>query len=140
MLLIEQFIKQSELQHRADICFTVEANLPIWRVLRGVTARQRALEVFSQLRLWDTEDNSGVLLYLLLADKGIEIVADRGINKLISPVDWEKISEKIKIAFRSGNFEEGIISGLTDISLILKKHFPSSGKLKNEISDKPVIL
>ncbi len=140
MLLIEEFIKNSELEHRAEICFTVEASLPIWRVLRGVTARQRALEVFSQLRVWDTEDNSGVLLYLLLADRNIEIIADRGINKLVTDIEWKNISEKIKSSFQSGNFEQGVIDGLTEISLILQKYFPSEGKLKNEIPDRPVIL
>lgn len=138
--MIEACIKSSELQHNSEICFTVEANLPPLRVLRGVTARDQAIEVFSSLRIWDTEENSGVLLYLLLADRTIEIIADRGINKRVEPAEWKKICEKMKASFQSGDFEGGVIKGITDITLLLQKHFPSSGKSENEISNKPIVL
>ena len=104
------------------------------------TARERAVEVFSQLRVWDTERNNGVLIYLLLADRRVEIVADRGINRDVGPQGWDKICRDMELAFRQGNFEQGVVEGIRAVASHLVRHYPASGGNENELSDKPVML
>ena len=89
---IEKAVKHSEHQHSAELRFAVENALALGQVWRGVSARQRAIEVFSNLQVWDTEQNSGVLIYLLLADREVHIVADRGIAKRVEQVEWDAYS------------------------------------------------
>lgn len=128
---IEQAIAESEKTHGGEICFAIEAALPVQSILAGQAARERALEVFGKLRVWDTRHNNGVLLYLLLADRQIEIVADRG----AAQIDFEPICKKIEAALAGGNFRDGIIQGLNDIGTELAKLFPAADR--NELSNKP---
>ena len=138
---IEYAIKQSELNHEGEICFAVEAALDTTLLLKNQTAQERAIEVFSQLRIWDTQYNNGVLIYLLLADRDIEIIADRGINSKVMRSEWENICHTMESVFQHHQFEAGIIEGITRISHHLKEHFPSKSPDKgNELPDKPVIL
>ncbi|PPC91609.1 MAG: hypothetical protein CTY34_03190 [Methylobacter sp.] len=139
--VIETLVRESECSHLAELKFVVEAALSPGELIRGMTARQRALEVFSQLRLWDTEHNSGVLIYLLLADRRVEIIADRGINAKTGSDVWESICRAMEAQFRTGNFEQGVLSAITQITVLLQRHFPAQGQLNaNEIGDSPVLL
>lgn len=137
---IEHAIRKSEATHRGEIRFVVEAGLDFWPLVRGQKARDRALEVFSQLRIWDTEYNSGILVYLLLADRDVEIVADRGIHMRAGEAEWRRICGMMEEAFRQGHFEQGVLAGIDEISALLARHFPASGVKPNELSDRPVVL
>jgi uncharacterized membrane protein len=137
---IENAVKQSERQHRGELRFAVENALaPMW-VWRGLTARQRATQVFSDLRVWDTEENSGVLIYLLLADKEVHIVADRGIAGRVTQTEWDEIAHAMQKAFRRGDFRNGSLEGIERITRILAAHFPPDADNPNELSNKPVII
>jgi uncharacterized membrane protein len=137
---VEQAIAAGERTHRGQVCFAVEAALPPLRVMRGLTPRERALEVFGLLRVWDTEENAGVLIYLLLADRDVEIVADRGIDRAVDPSAWRDICTRMETAFAGRRFEEGVVQGIADVSALLASHFPMIAGARNELSDKPVVL
>ena len=137
---IEQTIRETEARHDGQIRFAVEAALDLAPLLAGQAARERALEVFSQLRVWDTEHNNGVLIYLLLADRDVEIVADRGIHTRLGQESWEAICREMESAFRNGKFEEGVLSGIHAVSEHLARHFPPRGGKLNEMADRPVML
>ncbi len=137
---IELAIKQGEQSHAGQICFAVEASLDWPDLWANKSARQRAIEVFSQLRIWDTEQNNGVLVYLLLADRDIEIVVDRGVNAKLGNQVWEKICHDMEVKFRDGRFEQGVIEGMCHISQNLAEHYPCANKTINELPDKPVLI
>ena len=137
---IEQEIAASERLHSGQIRFAVEANLDLIPLLRGKTARVRAHEVFSQLRVWDTEQNNGVLVYLLLAERRVEIVADRGIEAKLGQALWSRICRQMQEAFRRGAFEVGVREGIREIGVQLAMHFPATDSAANELSDQPVVL
>ena len=137
---IEQAISDSEKTHAGEIRFIVEAGLHPLEILRKKTPKKRALELFGNLNIWDTEQNNSVLIYLLLVDKDVEIVADRGINKHVGHVGWEKICQNMESLFRKGEFEAGVLQGIKEISAELAQHYPLTGVSKNEISNKPLIL
>ena len=109
---IEQAIKASEATHAGQIRFVVEGALDGAPLLRNQSARARALDVFSHLRIWDTAHNNGVLIYLLLADRDVEILADRGIDALVSTAEWRNICDRMEDKFRRGNFETGVVEGI----------------------------
>jgi hypothetical protein len=133
-------ITKSEMRHRGQIRFAVEHALDFTSLLGNRSARERGLEVFSHLRVWDTEDNCGVLIYLMLADRNVEIIADRGIVARAGSVVWESICRAMEADFRSGRYEAGVLSGIEKISSLLAAHFPRSGPVKNELPDSPVVL
>jgi uncharacterized membrane protein YgcG len=138
MQAIERAIRESEKTHRGQIRFAVEATLDTLPLLRGQTARERAIEVFSQLRVWDTEHNNGVLIYLLLADRDVEILADRGIHARIGAEEWERVCREMEAAFRTGRFEDGALAGIRAVGALLAQHFPGTGG--HELPDRPVVL
>lgn len=140
MRAIEQAIRAAEATHEGQICFAVEAALELGSLMRGQSARARALEVYSQLRVWDTEKNDGVLIYVLLADHDVEILADRGLNARVDPGEWERICRAMEVAFREGRFHDGALAGIEAARALLARHFPRSGPGANEISNRPVIL
>lgn len=138
---IEQAIRQSEVSHDGEIRFAVEAALNMSSLLRGQSARERAVEVFSQLRVWDTERNNGVLIYLLLADRDVEIVADRGISIRVGRDEWEGICREMEASFRQGQFKSGVIAGIHVVGSHLQRHFQTEREGgENELPDKPVVL
>jgi uncharacterized membrane protein len=137
---IENAIRRSETEHQGEIRFAAEAALESAALLAGETARERALEVFSLLRVWDTEENNGVLIYLLLADRDVEIVADRGINAKVSATEWEQICRRMESAFSRGEFEQGVLAGIAEVSRLLARHYPPRQGDRNELADKPAIL
>jgi len=137
---IESAIKASEAKHSGEIRFAIESSLPLKALWNDELMHERAIEVFSLLRVWDTEDNNGVLIYLLLADKKVEITADRNINKVVKQSDWQMICNVMEENFRKERFAEGVILGIEEISKLLEENFPAKENDKNELSNKPVIL
>jgi uncharacterized membrane protein len=137
---IETAIRASEKSHDGELRFAVEAGLDPLPMLRGQSARQRATEVFSSLRVWDTEYNSGVLIYVQLVDRRIEIVADRGINAKVPQQEWEAICRRMEAAFKERRYEGGALNAIGEITALLARHFPPRGDNPDELSDKPVVL
>jgi uncharacterized membrane protein len=137
---IELAIRAAEREHGGEIRLAVETCLDLRRLLAGETARQRALDVFSRLRVWDTAGNNGVLIYLLLADNDIEIVADRGFNGLVSAAEWEAACRCMETEFRAGQFEAGALAGVRRVSALIARHFPRSEGDRNELPDRPTVI
>ena len=137
---IEEAIKVGEATHSGQVRFVVEGALDGTALFRNQPARERALDVFSHLRIWDTAHNNGVLIYLLLADHDVEIVADRGIDAEVGTASWERICREMEIDFRAGDFERGVIKGIEAVSRELAAHFPKVGGGANELPDAPVVL
>ena len=137
---VEHAIAAGERRHRGQLCFAVEGALPPLRVLRRLPPRERALEIFGLLRVWDTEENAGVLIYLLLADRSVEIVADRGIDRLVDAREWRVICAGMESAFSESRYADGVVQGIAEISALLARHFPRTAESANELPDKPVIL
>lgn len=137
---IELAIQQSESHHSGELRFAIENSLASQQIWHGMTSRQRAVEVFSNLKVWDTEENSGVLIYLLLAERTVHIIADRGINKKVTQCQWDSIVQAMQQAFRQGDFQAGALIGIEQITALLTQHFPASADNPNELPDAPVIL
>lgn len=138
---VEACIAEGERVHRGQVRFAVEAALPLPRIARHVTPRERALEVFGLSRTWDTEENCGVLVYLLLADRDVEIVADRGIHRRVGEGTWESICKTMEAAFRAGRFVDGAEAGVRAVNDVLAQHFPrTGGQDGNELPDVPIVL
>jgi len=140
MKAIENAIRDSERSHDGELRFAVEGGLKLWLLLHERTPRARAMELFSQLRVWDTERNSGVLIYVQAVDRHIEIVADRGISAKVEQREWEAIAGRMQAAFRAQRYEAGVIEGLREITALLAQHFPPSGANPDELPDAPVVL
>jgi uncharacterized membrane protein len=137
---IEQAIKAGEATHAGQVRFVVEGALDGAPLFRNQPARERALDIFSQLRIWDTIHNNGVLIYLLLADHAVEIVADRGIDARVGGQIWQKICADMEVDFKAGNFASGVIKGIGEVSKQLARYFPKSGPGPNELPDAPVVM
>ena len=137
---IELAIAQSERRHRGQLRFAVEAALDAGALLAGQTPRERALEVFAQLGVWDTEENNGVLIYLLLADHDIEIVADRGIARCVPPAEWERVCRMLEARLKDGQHELGVVEAIAAATELLAHHFPPRGEGRNELPDAPVLI
>ena len=137
---IEAAIKASEAEHVGEIQFAVEGGLDGAPLFKGQSARERAIELFSQLRVWDTQHNTGVLIYLLLADRAVEIVADRGIHAKVDSQEWNKVCRQMEAAFRQSDFEGGVVSGVQAVTRLLLQHFPSDSHARNELPNQPVVL
>lgn len=139
--VIEQAIRQSETMHDGEIRFAGEAALPTVSLFGGQLASARALEVFSQLRVWDTAQNNGVLIYLLLADHHVEIIADRGIHARVGKEEWATICHQMEAAFQQGQFEAGVTDGIRAVGKHLQTHFPTTRQGgDNELPNQPVLL
>jgi len=136
---IEQAIERSETEHRGEVRFAAEAALDMPALFAGQSARERAIEVFPQLGVWDTAENNGVLIYLLLADRDIEIVADRGLNA-VQAREWEAICQSMEEALRRGDFQQAIVAGIEAVSRVLARHFPPRPADRDELADKPLVL
>ena len=139
---IEARVKASERHHSGEIKVCVEASLPLSYLWRNATARERAVTMFGKLRVWDTHANNGVLIYLLLAERQIDIVADRGLNDHVSAVQWNTLLKDISGAFKRGEFESGLIAAVDAIDALLARHFPVSATAenRNELPDRPTVF
>ena len=138
--VIEKAVKQSETQHRGELRFAIENALAPGWVWDGMRSRHRALDVFSTLRVWDTEENCGVLIYINLADREVDIVADRGINKIVPDGEWHKIATQMRHEFSLGRFEQGSLQGIEAITRLLSEHFPAGAINRDELPNRPVII
>jgi len=137
---IEQAIRAGEATHSGQVRFVVEGALDGKPLFKNQPARERALDIFSHLRIWDPAHNNGVLIYLLLADHQVEIVADRGIDARVGAAGWQKICAGMQTDFRAGSFEAGVIKGIEAVSRQLAAHFPRHGGGRNELPDAPVVM
>ncbi len=137
---IEAAVHHGERGHDGEVRFAVEAELDLAALWRDQTPRDRALEVFAHLGVWDTERNNGVLVYLLLADRAVEIVADRGFNGRVPPEAWKSICHAIELECHEGRYVEGICQGLGAIHDLIAQHFPATQAGRNELPDRPVLL
>lgn len=134
-------VAASEQRHSGQIRIYVEAGLPMSYLWRGAGARERAVALFGKLRVWDTESNNGVLIYLLLAENAIEIVADRGLASRVAQHEWQAIVARMGSAFRDARFEDGLTQALEEVSALLVAHFPlrAGETTANELPDQPVL-
>ncbi len=139
---VQQAIADSEREHSGEIRFAVEAALPWSYLRRDAPARERAAMAFAKLRVWDTEQNNGVLIYVELADQSIEIVADRGIGRRVPRAEWDAICHAMRDHFRAGRFEQGTIEGVRAVGAVLARHFPlaEGERNPNELSNRPAVL
>jgi uncharacterized membrane protein len=139
---IEAAVDESEQRHAGEIRVAIESSLEPNEVWRGKTPRERALEVFAALGVWDTEANNGVLVYVLLADRDVEIVADRGFNGRVAAAEWAAVCEDIDAEFRSGRYAEGLVAGVQQVGRMIGAHFPQrpGQRDENELPNRPALL
>jgi uncharacterized membrane protein len=132
-------VAASEQRHSGEIRVCVEPSLPTSYVLKGLVARDRAIMMFGKLRVWDTEHNNGVLIYLMLAERAIEIVADRGLNRHVGRDEWQAIVDRMREALQAGRFEDGLNDAIDAVDALLARHFPlGAGETNpNELPDAP---
>jgi uncharacterized membrane protein len=139
---IERAIDESELAHRGEIRFAIEGSLEPGEVWQGKSPRDRALEVFAGLGVWDTHENNGVLIYVLLADRDVEIVVDRGFNGLVPREQWSAVCDHMEQEFRAGRFREGAVAGVQEVGRIVAHHFPQrpGDPTRDELPNRPALL
>ena len=137
---IQREVALLEKHHRGQLVFIVEAELTSGQLWRNLGSRERARELFALHGVWNTEENNGVLVYVLLADRKVEVVADRGIDARVSPTDWEAICRMMERHFAGGRYEEGALAGVRAVSELLARHFPGSGAAGNELQDRPLVI
>ena len=137
---IEQAIAKSEQSHAGEIRFVVEAGLHPLEILLKKSPRKRAIELFGRFNIWDTAQNNGVLIYLLLADRDVDIVADSGIKQLVGNQGWDKICSDMDVLFRRGEFEAGVLQGIAEVGALLAQHFPIQKSDENELPNRPIIM
>lgn len=137
---IEQAIKRSETTHTGEVRFVIEGALDGAELFSSQTARERAVALFSRLRMWDTANNTGVLIYVLLADRAVELVADRGIHAKAGPGAWVGICHEMEAAFKAAKFESGAVSGIQAVAQQLAAHFPAEADNTNELPDMPLVI
>ncbi len=140
LIAIEAAVRAAEREHSGEIRFAIETGLDFRRLCSGGGARHRALEIFARLRVWDTVRNNGVLIYLLLADRDIEIVADRGFDGKVDAEQWREVCRCMETEFGAGQFEAGALAGLRRASAIVARHFPPGDGDRNELPDAPVVI
>ena len=137
---ISAAVHESEKTHRGELCFGIEGDLELSALLGGITTRQRAEDVFAQMRVWDTEENCGVLIYVQLLDHCIEIVADRGISAKVEQSEWNTICETMQAVFHCGGYEQGSLDAIKAITGLLQRHFPAGEENADELSNEPLRL
>ncbi|MFW7348030.1 TPM domain-containing protein [Pigmentiphaga sp. D-2] len=136
---IERTIREVESRHDGQIRFVVEAALDMGPLWQQQSPRERALEVFALQGVWDTPDNNGILLYVLMADHAVEIVCDRGIHACETAGTWEAVCRRIQEAFAQGRYEQGVIEGITALGASLARHYPGASRA-NTLPDRPRIM
>lgn len=137
---IQQTIAEGERMHRAEVRLIVEPALAFDDALAGMSARERARELFAQYGIWDTEENCGILVYLNLADHKVEIVADRAVNRLLTAVDWAAVCKTMTEGFARGEYHAGMVAGLKQLNDLLAAQLPADGSRPNQLSNRPLVL
>ena len=135
---IEQAVRSAECSHGGEVRFAIERELSTPELFHDVSPKQRALQVFGELRVWDTEQNNGVLIYVLLADHSVEIIADRGYASRVTDDEWRAVCAEIEQAYRKNDFERGSVRGVEAVSKLIARHYPAIDR--NELPDRPVVL
>ena len=137
-------VAESERAHSGEIRVCVEASLPLSYLWRDATARDRAVAMFGKLRVWDTEANNGVLIYLLLAEHAIELVVDRGLARHVDEARWRQLVHGLGSELRAGRFEQGLLQTIAEVDILLRQHFPwtdeGGQRNPNELPDRPHLL
>ena len=137
---IEAAIADGEAIHRAEVRLIVEAALTPGMAYQGVTNRERARELFAQYGVWDTEDNCGVLIYIILAEHQVDIVADRHVGRRITPEQWQAICRTMTAGFAQGNYHDSTVQALGELNSLLQHHFPATGERSNQLPNEPILL
>ena len=137
---IEDAIQESEKKHRAEIRVAIEVALDLKDLRRLRLARERALEVFAELGVWNTRERNGVLIYVLLAERDVEIVADRGFDGRVSESEWQRVCTLIEREFATGRWRDGVLVGVEAVTALLAREFPADGPNSNEQVDRPAVL
>lgn len=137
---VEQSIRASETGHRGEIGVAIEGGLDLFQLWRGVTPRQRALDAFASLGIWDTEENTGVLIYVQYADRAVEIVADRGIARHVPQSQWNELCRALEARFAGGDYVAGFEVAIEAIGALIAQHFPKGEHNPDELPNRPVIL
>ena len=142
MARLQRVIAEGEATHRGEVRLIVESALALRKIRRGMSTRQRALDLFGTFRVWDTEENNGVLLYINVADRRLEIIADRAAARLVGDPHWQTVAGHAQQAFKDGEFERGVTEALEAIHRALAKAFPPAAnqQRRNELSDAPVVI
>ena len=135
---IEQAIAATERAHGGELRFAIETCLDAIELMRGITPRERAIHTFARLGVWDTHANNGVLIYLLWADRSVEIVADRGYNGQVSDQEWAEVCHRMEALFAQGRGPQAIVEGVQAVGALMARHFPAGDR--NELPDRPVIM
>lgn len=137
---IADAIGKGEQTHRGEVRLIVEKAMPLDAVWEGMTNRQRAVALFADYGVWDTEDNCGVLIYVNLAEHKIDIVADRGISRKIDHATWQAVCETMTAGFKRGEFHDSTLAAIGRVNELLRTHFPAEGGDRNELPDHPIML
>ena len=137
---IQATVAAGEKLHRAEVRLIIEPALPLGELLQGTHSRARARELFSLYRVWDTEENCGVLVYINLADHKVEIIADRASGRALTPADWKCVCKTMTDGFAQGVYEQSVLAALEMLNGLLHQHFPGEGDSTNELSDRPLIV
>jgi uncharacterized membrane protein len=137
---IEQAIRECETRHAGEIRFVVETAFDIPELWHDLPPRRRALQLFGQLGVWDTEHNNGILIYVLMADRVVEVIADRGIAARVTQTEWDGVCRLMEQHYREGRYREGSVAGVHALGTLLARHFPGKGRGGHEIPDQPVLL
>lgn len=137
---IQHAIGAGETVHRAEVRLIIEPALELGELWRGESARQRALELFAEYGIWDTEENCGVLIYINLADHKVEIVADRAVGRAIATHEWEAVCKTMTRDFARGQFHDSVIAALEQLNALLQQRFPASGPRPDQLSNRPLII
>jgi uncharacterized membrane protein len=137
---IEQAIRECEARHGGEIRFVIETAFDVPELWRDLSPRTRALQLFGQFGVWNTEHNNGVLIYVLMADHAVEIVADRGIASRVQQAEWDAVCRQMEHHFRAGRFRDGSVVGILGVGALLGRHFPGKRGSDNELPNQPVLL
>lgn len=138
MAEIERAIQETESLHGGEVRFAIEDNLSMRELWRDLSPRDRALDVFARLGVWDTKLNNGVLIYVLWADRDVEIVADRGLSAAVANQEWQKVCERMERLFAERRAREAVVEGIRAVGTLIAKEFPATDG--NELPNSPVRL